>query len=286
MNPELIKSLNEIITLYKYRGINWIPRTGKPILFPKEKTIVFENFYSADGKAYEGVCQELTYQAFLDIKKYHSYLYDDLRLYRVTGGDPNFFSTPVTEIVNRFGNVSQIFPHSIRGQHVFLAVTDTPMLNYGETLTGQQAFDALLKANAYIFDPSFQVFHPLSEAGYLIEQIWSPGCKLSNKTNAEVFIEGNILTTNAIIGISQGIIIGLNAYFTGQYPSEDYNIEIRLITPMAREPIVISVFNKEIKHLVKYLKDLDMLLAHADLGWKTGIVGLDLKSYGTKTEYW
>jgi len=84
MNPELIKSLNEILSFYRYRGLNWISRVGKPVIFPKERAIVFENFYAVKGNVYEGVCQQLTFQAFLDIKKYHKDLYDDIRLYRVT----------------------------------------------------------------------------------------------------------------------------------------------------------------------------------------------------------
>jgi len=286
MNPELIKTLKELLSLYRYRGINWVTRIGKPIIFPKERAVVFENFYSSDGKAYEGVCQELTYQAFLDIKKYHKNLYDDLRLYRATGGDPTFFSSPPTEIVDRYGTVIQSSPRAIRGQHVFLVITDTPVLNYGETLVGRQAQEMLLKANAYVFDPSFEAFVPLSESGYLIEQIWSPGCKLSVKTGAEIFLDGHVLSSTAIIGMSNGVVISLNAYFTGQYPSNDYTIEICLITPMSRDPIIVPIFSNEIAYLVKYLKDLDMLLVHSNREWRTAAEGSDLKLYGTKTEYW
>ena len=286
MNPDLLKNLKEILPFYKYRGINWITRVGKPVIFPKEKAIVFENFYSSTGNTYEGVCQELTFQAFLDIKKYYGALYDELRLYRVVGGDPAFFSRPPTELVDRFGKTVQTSPRSIRGQHVFLAITESPVLNYGETMIGQRATDMLLKANAYIFGPSFHTLQPLAESGYLVEQIWAPGSKLGIKTNAEIFTDSNILTSNAIIGMSNDVIIGLNAYFTGEYPSADYNIEIRLITPMARDPIIVSVFSSEIRYLVKYIKDLDILLAHSQREWKTAAVGTDLEIYNTKLEYW
>ena len=286
MEPELLKNLRETLTYYKYRGINWITRVGKPVIFPNEKSIVFENFYSSDGNMHEGVCQELAYQAFLDIKKYHSDLYNELKLYRVVGGDPAFFSRPPTELVDRFGNVVQTSPRTIRGQHVFLAITDSPILKYGETMSGQQAYDLLQSANAYIFDPSFQVLQPLKESGYLVEQIWAPGCQLGIKTGSEIFFDSHVLSSNSIIGISNGVIIGLNAYFTGEYPSSDYNIEIRLITPMAQDPIIVSVFSSEIVYLVKYLKDLDILLVHSQREWKTATVGTDLNAHRSQIEYW
>jgi len=286
MNPELIKSLNEILSFYRYRGINWISRVGKPVIFPKERAIIFENFFSAEGNAYEGVCQELTFQAFLDIKKYHKDLYDDIRLYRVTGGAPTFFSSPPMEIVDRFGTVIQSTPRAIRGRHIFLAITDIPILNYGETLMSQQAYDALIKANAYIFDPSFRSFQPLNESGYLIDQVWAPGCKLGVKTGAEIFSNHHILSSNSIIGMSNGVIISLNAYFTEKYPSKEYTIELQLITPMSREPMIVALFGDEITYLVKYLKDLDILLIHSNMEWKTATEGSDLKAYGKQAEYW
>ena len=283
----MMKSLQEILSFYKYRGINWITRVGKPVIFPEERAIAFENFYSRSGNAYEGICQELTFQAFVDIKKYHPNLYDESRLYRVVGGDPVFFSRPPSELIDRFGNVIQTSPRTIRGQHVFLAVTETPVLKQGETMAGQQATDALIKANAYIFDPSFQMFQPLAESGYLIEQIFAPGAKIGLKTGAEIFTNTNRLSSNAIIGMSNDdVIIGMNAYFTGEYPSEDYTIDIQLITPMTRNPIILSVFGTEIAYLVKYIKDLGILLAHSNREWKTAVKGAGLKSYDTGLEYW
>ncbi|OQA91931.1 MAG: hypothetical protein BWY26_00618 [Elusimicrobia bacterium ADurb.Bin231] len=286
MQIELIKSLQEIIKYYKYRGINWITRVGRPIVFPERKAIVFNNFYSNEGFSCEGVCQELTHQAFNDIIKYHPELYKELRIYRVSGGDPAFFSTPPFSIVDRYGNIIRTSPRAVRGQHIFLAITDKQILKRGDWQTGHQVTESLLDANAYIFDPSFGVFQPFSESGYIVENIWAPGFKVSVKTGAEVFIDAEFSSPNAIIGMTNGILIGLNAYLNAKSDSVSLvNIEIRIITPMTRSPIVFPIFDKELVYLVKYLKDLDILIAHSQREWKFPISGGEYSKYDKMIEY-
>lgn len=225
MERAVVETLNEIKDRFNYRGLEWVTRLGRPILFIREKILAISDFYSNDGQAYKGVCNELVAQAYRDILSTHGNLHQDGRIYRVSGGDPIYFGGE---------------------DHTFLAITEKPICDKGKTLE-QDVKESLLDGKAIIFDPSFQRVVHFEGSGYSAKRIWAPESRTSHKEGAAIFGNHVYGRANQIIGKSGAIIVILEILLSDR----SYSVSLRFLSPFDKIADAIPLNNP----LLKYLND-------------------------------
>ncbi len=284
----LEKKLEKLARKYTYRGLEWVSRLKQPITFPESKTIVFDDFYSHSGHAYNGVCNELMVQAFIDINKDHrtfGALYTEGRIYRVKGGDPLFFSLPPTETRDQYGNIISSLPRRSRGDHLFLAITNKRIAENNSKLSGEDARAALLDGNAIIFDPSFGIVEKLSESDYLINTIWSPGYETAHAAKSAVFNNGNFGQPSHVLGISGGLIFSLDVQYA-QTNERLYSVGLRMIAPGFENGALLPLDSSTLDYAAKHFEGLAVFLKHMRDVCKKSVQGTELEQYKNSVIIW
>ncbi|MBI2572707.1 hypothetical protein HYV86_02515 [Candidatus Woesearchaeota archaeon] len=283
---DLIKSLEEKVKNYTYRGLDWVTRLEGPLLFPKQRVIVLPDFYSKQGYAHTGVCNELMVQSFIDLSKEFPDLYSQGRIFRVKGADPVFFGLPSTTCRDSNGGVIGNLSQRSRGAHLFLAITNRRIMDNGKNLQGTQAKQALMYGNAILFDPSFGIVERVAESEYLIDEIWAPGFKSTSSANSAIFDNGHFGSPKQIVGISGGLVVSINLYYVEPNTTQNYTVTISYMTPGVDINHDVNIYARHLDYTAKHIEGLDVFLKHMRMICKTASFGDDLAKHQMSVTIW
>lgn len=256
---DVIDLLKSYLPNYGYRGLDWVTRLKPPIWFKEGGSVVLEDFYTEPSNV--GVCHTVMAKSYLDLKENHPELFDERRVYRIAGADPNFFSVSRTNRMAYEAPGTDIMRDK-KGNHLFLAITAKQVFEDNIVRRGARIRNALLKGDAIIYDPTLGFVGPLEDSGYIIDKVWSFGKKSVHDESSAHFPKTYPYSyENQIVGKSGNCVLSLGFYFMGESSNLALRVGVGLLMPGFEERNY-NLYHPVLDFIAREFAGMDTFLDH------------------------